>query len=258
MSIQNYNEVEEYYKNEILPLKDEILKRKYQIVLTGALCVAKTTLINYLVKLFKEFKVHVVHEYLEADSELGGIILNRFIYEKITPLSMQNCILDIYENELKETISSIDNGIILYERIPDDNLAVFTNLAFKDNKLTSQEFEILYQRTIDIDKKYDIPSYIYNNSNFKRIVSTDAVDTLLIILKTIKEDILNNINSRIIGLSVSLEVCKLRIKRRNRNGEDAYKDEYLQDVINIYNRIYDKIETKNYKITLLNIGQFIE
>ena len=226
MSIQNFNEITDYYKNEILPLKDEILKRKYQIVFTGCICAAKTTILNRLFDLFSEFKPYLVHEYLEADAELGELILNRCIYEKISALTMQNCILDIYENELNEIISNVESGLIFYERIPDDNLAVFANLAFKDNRLSTQAFEILYSRTIEIDKKYNIPSYICKNSTFKRIVSNDLVDSILIILKTIKDDILNNVNTRIIGLSVTLDVCQIRLKRRNRKGEEEYKDQY--------------------------------
>ena len=117
---------------------------------------------------------------------------------------------------------------------------------------------VLYSRTLLIDEKYNIPSYICKNSKFKRVNSTDSLDSILIILDTIKNDILQGIDSRIIGLSVCLEACKWRIGRRKREDEDKYSDEYLDSIIKTYNNIYSIIENDNYEITLFNIGQFIE
>ena len=115
-----------------------------------------------------------------------------------------------------------------------------------------------HKRTIEIDKKYNIPSYICKNSKFKKITSTDLLDRIMIILATIKNDIENGINSRIIGLSTDLESCKIRIKRRSRENEDKYSDEYLNNIIETYNKIYSVIKDDDYEITLFNIGQFIE
>jgi len=259
----NLDEATEYFNENILPLLPEIIQNsiKYQLVITGCIGSGKTTLLKQLIKLFKDFNPIIINEYLEANKTLGPSILSGFINKEISSLTMQNCILDIYENELKNIkITNVNSGIIFYERIPDDNLAVFSNLAYSSRELTSREFNVLFTRTIDIDKKYNIPSYINKNSEFKRIVSTDLLDSILIILQTIKDDIKHGVKSRIIGLSASLEICKLRIKRRKRNDEDKYDDKYLQGIINTYNNIYNLIEkgNDNYKITLYTIGRFTE
>ena len=256
--IPNLDELVEYFIKYILPLKAKILQMKYQLVITGCIGSGKTTVINKLFKLFEEFQPIAVREYLEANKKLGPIILSEFINQTITPLTTQNAILDIYENQLKSLINPDLKGIILYERIPDDNLTVFTNLAFKNKDLTDDEFKVLYSRTLKIDQKYNIPSYICKNSKFKKIVSTDLVDRIIIILDTIKDDVEKGINSRIIGLSTDLESCKIRIQRRHREDEDKYSDEYLNNIIKTYNKIYSLIDNNDYEITLFNIGQFIE
>ena len=257
--MNNYSEAIEYFENNILPLKDKIMKSKYQLVITGCIGSGKTTILEILCRLFEDFKPTVVKEYLEANKKLGPLILSEFINKTISPLTTQNAILDIYENQLKDIQKNEDlKGIIFYERIPDDNLTVFTNLAFKNKDLTNDEFMVLYSRTLLIDEKYNIPSYICKNSKFKRVNSTDSLDSILIILDTIKNDILQGIDSRIIGLSVCLEACKWRIGRRKREDEDKYSDEYLDSIIKTYNNIYSIIENDNYEITLFNIGQFIE
>lgn len=265
--MDNFTEAINYFINNILPLKDKFMKLKYQLVITGCIGSGKTTLLENLVKIFRndnnshesfglnEFEPTIVKEYLEANKKLGPIILSEFINKTISPLTTQNAILDIYENQLKELQKS---NITFYERIPDDNLTVFTNLAFKNRDLTNDEFIVLYKRTIEIDEKYNIPSYICKNSKFKKIISTDLLDRIMIILNTIKNDVETGINSRIIGLSTDLESCKIRIKRRSRENEDKYSDEYLNNIIETYDKIYTIIKNDNYEITLFNIGQFIE
>jgi deoxyadenosine/deoxycytidine kinase len=255
--MNDLDEAINYFKNEILPLKDEIIKLNYQVVITGCIGSGKTTLLEKLIKIFDEFKPIIIKEYLEANKKLGPIILSEFINKTITPLTTQNAILDIYENQLKK-LKINNQGITFYERIHDDNLAVFTNLAFKNKELNNDEFTVLYKRTIEIDKKYNIPSYIYKNSKFKRILSTDLLDSIIIILKTIKDDVKNGITSRIFGLSRDLESCRIRVVRRCREGEDNYSDEYLNEIILTYDNIYSLIENDNYEITLFNIGQFVE
>lgn len=255
--MDNFDEAIDYFRKNILPLKDKILQLNYQLVITGCIGSGKTTVLNKLSSLFKEFKPIIVKEYLEANKKLGPLILSEFINQTITPLTTQNAILDIYENQLKDIQKNKNSGITFYERIPDDNLTVFTNLAFKNKDLTNDEFTVLYSRTLEIDNKYNIPSYICKNSKFKKIISTDLLDRIIIILNIIKDDVENEIKSRIIGLSTDLESCKIRIERRKRENEDKYSNEYLNSIIKTYNKIYSLIENDNYEITLFNIGQFI-
>jgi len=250
-------EVDRYFHDHLLPLKDKIMKMHYKLVITGCVGSGKTTIISNLYELFEEFNPVMIKEYLEANKTLGPLILSEFINGTISPLTTQNAILDIYENQLKG-LKLEDHGIILYERIPDDNLTVFANLACKDNGLNDDEFKVLYSRTVDIDKKYGIPSYILRTAEFKKINSSDLIDTVSIILSIIHDDIINGVSSRIIGISVCLEACKLRVKRRGRTDEDKYQDDYLNGIIKTYDNIYNVIEKDDYNISLFNIGRFIE
>jgi deoxyadenosine/deoxycytidine kinase len=260
-----FDEAFEYFNNNILPFQDKICN--YQLVITGCIGSGKTTLLNKLIEIFQPFNPKIVHEYLEVDNVLGSMILSSFINKTISPLTMQNCILDIYENQLKHTeiftsdddnyVNSLSNKFTFYERIPDDNLSIFTNLSYKNNEINENEFNVLYKRTLRMNEDYNLPSYINHKSKFKKIVSTDLLDSILIILETIHDDIVHGINSRIIGLSVSLEICKLRIRRRNRADEDKYSDEYLLSIINTYNNIYQELEKDDYNINPLNIGRFV-
>ena len=252
-------EASNYIKSNILPNVDKIIN--YNCAIIGCIGCGKTTILKNLIELFKELKPNIINEYLEADKNLGPLMLSGFINKTISPLTFQSVILDICENEMKKINKNVDKNIskiTFYERIPDDNLAIFTNLSFKNKELSEKEFEVIYSRTIELDNKFNIPSYLNKNAKFKKIVSTDILDSILIILQTIYNDIMTGVKNRIIGLSVSLEICKLRIKRRNRENENKYSDEYLESIIKAYENIYNVISNDNYNINLFNIGKFVE
>lgn len=261
-------EVIDYFENYILPIKNKF--NNYKCVITGCIGSGKSTILTYLNNLFNKynFNVDYIHEYLEADPEYGQMILSKFINKQITNMNMQLSILDIYEHELikhfkiEDSETSKKSEITLFERIPDDNLTIFSAIAYVKHPDDIDNFGItyLYNRTINLNKLYNLPSYIYKDSKtkFKLLKSNDLTDSLLLILQTIHDDICNNVNSRIIGLSITLEICKLRIKRRGRENEDKYTDDYLNSIINTYQNIYDELEKDDYNIRLINIGKFID
>lgn len=251
----NLNEAIEYFNENILPIIDKI--EDYNIVYIGGIGTGKSTIIKIITEIFKDLKPQIIHEYLEANKELGETLLSAFINKQISPTTFQHAILDIYENQLKNIHKS---KITIYERIPDDNLTIFTNLSCKNNELSFSSFNDLYLRTIELDKKYSLPSYLNKSSTTKfiKIVSTGILDLTLLSLKIIKDDILSGVKCRIIGLSANLDICKFHIRRRNRKDENKYSDEYLNSIIKTYNNLYSLIEKEDYNINLLNIGQFVD
>jgi hypothetical protein len=169
---------------------------------------------------------------------------------------MQLSILDIYESNLIKYKNEKYN-IKFFERIPDDNLTVFATIAYNSGDINNLGINLLYDKTILLDEKYKLPSYYRSHVAFKRIMADNLNDIILIILQTIKNDIENGINKRIIGLSITLDICKLRINKRARTDESKYSDSYLNLIINTYNNIYKELEKPNYKFNLINIGKFI-
>lgn len=252
-------EINKYFENEILPLKDKF--KNYKLVVTGCIGSGKTTIINILNELFNKnkFSTLIIPEYLGIDKEFGEILLNKFIDGEISNLLMQLGILDIYETKLKE-IKNENVNVKIFERIPDDNLSVFANISYFNNPedITNLGINLIYEKTIKLNKKYNLPSYIIRKTPFKKIMATDLMDIIMIILQTIKNDIDKNICERIIGLSISLEVCKLRIAKRSRDGESKYSEKYLNTIIKTYNNIYKELEKDNYKLNLINFGKFVE
>ena len=244
-------EAKEYFKDNILPLKSQI--DDYNLVYIGGIGVGKSTIIKATKEIFDEFEPQIIHEYLEANPELGQTLLSAFINKEISPITFQNAILDIYEKQLKNKKKS---KITIYERIPDDNLTIFSNLSYFQNELTISSFNDLYLRTIELDKKYYLPSYLVKNAKFTKIISPGITDLISLVLQIIKDDILNGVKYRIIGLSANLDICKLHIHRRNRKDENKYSDTYLNSIIKTYDNLYNILEN-DYNINLLNIGRFI-
>lgn len=275
-------EVIEYYNENILPILDKI--NDYKLIYIGGIGVGKSTIIKIILEIFKDLKPRVIHEYLEANKELGETLLSAFIKKQISPTTFQHAILDIYEEQLENIYNKNENvneninksisvtsmrnkendknenvKLTIYERIPDDNLTIFSNLSCKNNEISLSSFNDLYLRTIELDKKYSLPSYLIKSptTKFIKITSTGILDLTLLTLQIIKNDILSGTKCRIIGLSANIDICKFHIRRRHRKDENKYSDEYLNSIVKTYNNLYSVIEKNNYNINLLNIGQFV-
>jgi deoxyadenosine/deoxycytidine kinase len=254
-----YNLVELMFKQKILPIKDKF--NNYNFSITGAIGSGKSTLLEILNKLFirHNFKINAVPEYLGIDKELGGILLDRRIKNKLSNTTFQNYIMDQYVERLSSNGNS-KYDICLFERLPDDSILCFSNISNYDNyDLTNFDLFVLDKRMKSIVERYNIPSYRDNNTKFKKLTSGDLTDLIAVILDLIVDDINKGVKNRIIGLDVAFELTKERIIKRNRQGENGYTDEYLNRIINFYSRLYNLMnEDRNKLCKFTCIGQLVE
>lgn len=229
-------EVEEYFVETIVPLKHKF--DSYKLSITGAIASGKSTVLQMLYNLFDkyEFETETIPEYIGLDPTLGHELLKRRISGELTNTTFQNYIMDTYDNKMKKINP---HQICFIERLPDDSILCFSNISnyFNQKDLTDLELYVLYVKTKALVAKYGIPSYI-NCTNFSSIVSNNVADMLMLIIDSIRDDVNNGIQKRIIGLSVSLEVSLQRLKRRSREGEEKYDKGYLNTIINFYENLY--------------------
>ena len=201
------------------------MSSSYHLVITGAIASGKSSLIKHILNKFPQFKPQ--YEFLDNDPEYGMLLLNRFINRKISPFNMQSSILDIISNYY------VKSDFMIFERSPDDNLQVFT----LPMNLKKYELDYLITKTDEINQTFDIPSFL--NGDLIHVYDSNE-STYDQATELIKSDLENGIQKRIIGLKIDLNTCLTRIKKRGRADEDKYDVKYLKNVIDEYDKIFDK------------------
>lgn len=268
------NKISQYFGSNAL--------KNYQLIITGPIASGKSTLLQHVIELFKINSVPYcpILEYIDYDIKIGTEMLHRYINKEISNSTFQNYILDCYDIQLKH---HKNDGPKLYERPIDDSIMCFANIAnYNDADLTDFDLMALYIKSQNINAKYNVPSYttinpkqqipigsvvkeiedvqlpvIRNDSTkFIELVSNSIEESLMIIIDIIHDDLENQTTKRIIGLNVSLSTCKYRIQKRGRECESNYSDEYLDSIINYYQKIYKLIKDKK-TVRFTNFGQLI-
>ena len=240
-------EVYEYFDKNILPLRDKF--NKYQFVIDGAISSGKSTLLQLMYNLFtsRDFKIINMPEYLNVEPVIGPKLLSKYISTEITNSTFQNFILDVYRSEYVRHKNENCN-IMFFERIPDDAILIFANITNRNHPedLNEQTLFALYNKLLEYNKMCNFPSYRDSKTQFSHVIG-DIEDKIFSIFDIIVNDIKQGINKRIIGLSTDLKTSLSRIKRRGRIEELNYDVNYLQAIINAYEKIY-KIKELNYEM----------
>ena len=139
-------------------------------------------------------------------------------------------------NHLDELEIVGNDDIIILERGVDDSVTCFSNITNMNNKLDTLDLYTLYEKAIDIDKKYNISSYFINsNYVFIPIKTTNIDRDGKLISKIIKNTPNENV---IIGLYNSDNQCYKRMLERNRTGET---DTYTKEIIHTFNYNYTQL-----------------
>lgn len=285
------NVVEDYFVKNLLPLKDKF--KNYQIAITGPISVGKSTMLEYLYKIFNKYNfiTEAIPEYISLDPDVGIKMLGRFIKREITNTTFQNYIMDTYVSKFKSLKQEYQ--VCLIERLPDDSILCFANIAHKTHPEDVSLFElfVLFDKIKFCDIKYNLPSYIVKDEdkeaykklkigqdeifnyylreteaikrqhkiNFSEIVSNEIESTLITIMKQIKDDISTGLyHYHIFGLSASLETTRLRLELRSREGESDYSDDYLNSIIKYYNNLYEVLRDPNYTIRFTELEKLIK
>lgn len=246
------------YFNDVLLKQLNDMQEDYKLVVTGPISAGKSTVLEILYRLLSDHQVNTkpILEYINYDKEIGNVLLKRFINGETSNSTFQNYVLDNYVAQLSEVKTS--PNVYLFERPIDDAPMCFANIAhYEGRNLTDFDLLALMEKAKRIDAEFDVPScLIDNNTKFIRVNGNSLEDILITIIEQIRDDLENGINKRIIGLNTSLNVSKLRIKKRNRDGESVYSDEYLLRIIKYYEKVYSKLE-RNEKIHITTFDSFI-
>lgn len=232
------------YFNDVLLKQLDNMKEDYKIVVTGPISAGKSTVLEILYQLLTEHQVPRIPilEYINYDTEIGNIMLKKFISGETSNSTFQNYVLDNYTAQLSAVKTS--PHVYLFERTIDDAPMCFANIAhYEGRNLSDFDLLALMEKSKRIDAEYDVPSCLIDNGTaFSRVNGNSLDDILITIIDQIRDDLEAGINKRIIGLNASLNVSKLRIKKRNRDGENDYDDKYLLRIIKYYEKIYHKLE----------------
>ena len=218
----------------------ENIKKCKKIVITGGVGVGKTTTIEGLKQMLNAENIpfKVVPEYLQGDIH-GREMLDGCLNKTISTFDFQYYILNFYDIFL-ENLDVVPEMVLIFERIPDDSVTCFANKANKDGKITNSQLFTLYEYSVEIATKYNLPSYFTINSNNENSFSIVKSDDTEKIVSQVFHDIVKNDNKKIslICLYNTPEECFARIHKRGIISEiENYK---LEDV-RIFNKHYTKL-----------------
>lgn len=210
-----------------------------KLIITGGVGVGKTTAISNICNTLTNngLKYKIIPEFIDGD-ENGIKMLDKSINHEISAYEFQLYILQYFDKYLGN-LKVDDNEILIFERLPDDSVTCFVNIDVKKGLITNDEFKKLFDICINIDKKYNLPSYFteFMNNDLLFCKSIDKNTTTDIIYTQLKESIKKHKNL-LVGLYNTNEECLKRIRMRNRKSE---VDTYNGETINIFNKHYERI-----------------
>lgn len=218
----------------MLETKQDKIKN-YKLVITGGIGAGKSTACQLIKELFEMHGVPIntVREYINYDPN-GQQVLADFISGKISNFMFQNYILDTYKLQCGESKKS---GITIVERPPEDSIACFANITYKNtNELILGDLEKLWSKVKSIIDTNDLPSYNdFKETQTVGLLSRDLFKTINDIITVIDSDLAEGVSKRIIVLIVKdVRQTKNRIAKRGRKCESNYSDEYLSTINNFY------------------------
>ena len=257
----------EQYKSHIPAIISHL--SKYNLAITGTIGSGKSTICESLTYIFELLgvKVNKFPEFLYIDElstaspsvqhmpNFSNTILKKKIDKTISPLTFQSYVLDSWETILN--LNGNEKGMYIYERCIDDSVICFCNVANKDGSLTDMQLLSLYERLVSINQSFNVPSYFDPNVHFVEISSSDLNFNLLQILDIIISDAKNNINKRIIGLSVSDFDSNARIKSRARNSESGYSIDFIKLYNSHYRRLFKYLNKHKHLSRFIDIGKLL-
>ena len=103
--------------------------------------------------------------------------------------------------------------------------------------MTQVEYDALNDKLYRIVKRRGLPTYQDAYAKYTRLNNDDIATTSNNIIEIVKDDLKSGVSTRIVILKVSIHENELRIRKRNREGEEHYNTDYVT-AINYY---YDQI-----------------
>ena len=193
-----------------------------EIIINGSVAVGKSHLQKVILNHFINEHPVLYPEFIYEDSVAMELLKRRF-QGTISALTFQNFILDKWELLQKQTPGKIN----IYERLPDDAVEVFSNMA-----LTEKEFEYHKERLEKLtvpkysDMNKDNAIWIRYDNDFKR-----SINPLLEKL----DELYQSGKYKYVIVEVLSKTAYENYKHRNREGE-IYTPEELTLLYEVYGR----------------------
>lgn len=201
----------------------------YKLVITGPTGVGKSVVMEAVVNGLGMDNIAVYPEFISTG--FGKLMLEEYLNKRISALTFQSYVLDFYDKTL------IPTKISVFERCPDDSVIVFCKEAMRTKRMTQVEYDALNDKLYRIIKRRGLPTYQDPYAKYTRLNNDDIAITANNIIEIVKDDLKSGIGTRIVILKTSIHENKLRIRKRNREGEEHYDTDYVT-AINYY---YDQI-----------------
>lgn len=221
----------------------------YSILITGPVAVGKTCMCDLLSNYLNEenkYNIFKVPEYLVREE--GPSLLKLYLEKTISNTTFQNYILDYYDKallNLEDNLKkSTKDNIVIYERVPDDSVLCFANLANIRGEFSNRDFLEMYERTRRIDTRFSIPSYINKNVQYTKIINDVKDKTFNKIKEIMQEDIRNKVPNRVIMLNADIDTLMQRMRIRAREGE-FYSLESMTMFHNHYEKLHNYMADKS-------------
>ena len=167
------------------------------IIVTGAVAVGKSFLINLIIDWFGDASIALFPEFIHED-ELGQALLKKSFQGKVSPITLQSYVMDKWLYFAKKNSSpEYEDKIKLYERLPIDAYEIFSSSLSEAGKTSQREQLELISQVIPID--YDFPadktlwiryhnSLVHDNSEQLKAQLFSSVDTYDFIVIEITSD----------------------------------------------------------------------
>lgn len=196
------------------------------IIISGAVGVGKSTLINELVKKFKS-KINIVKEFAVTDK--GHIELIDRLNGKMSVLDFQKHVIDYYVNN----ISTTELNII--ERSADDCYFCFGKIAYENGEMTLAELNELNKYT----KKFTITKCKILTFDTEYLTPEEISDQIIdFVGRGFKCDVL-------VCLTASSDACYSRILSR---GFETYDYKTVNRFCMAYNEYFKDVKKLNIDV----------
>ena len=232
------------------------IKNMKKVIISGGVAVGKSSVISEVINFLQSNNIKYIHvpEYIDVKKDALDM-LKKYLQKEISAFEFQTYVTSFFDEYL-ESIKIEGDEIIIFERCFDDGIVCFSTLDYINGNMTEEEYFKLYKYAVELDKKYNAPSYFTNdNKIFIPIKTEDSFRDGNIISSIITNKIATN--NIIIGLYNNDNTCYERMLKRNRPGEvETYTRETIADFNYIYKKLYKIIMEKD-KINVISLGSLM-
>lgn len=207
----------------------------YPIVVTGSIGAGKTTICKLLVE---KLKLPFIKEYIDLDNN-GEKMLCKFKSGIVSNKEFQRYILENY----KQQLDIYKKEVVIMERLPEEGGKIFCSdpNVLVEALVLQEKYDIYSSNAtvITVDVANKTPSKIADEIICK--IFDSPFPTFDLVQKRILD-----LGIVIVYLKSTPELCKSRIEKRNRKGEDDLTIEVLQNMCDSYEKYIAEIEQNNF------------